>query len=150
MSGGDCEKESETHWFNSLPKVTQSSSPKKWRSVEENTLAVLNLNGFRLTDVSAQNLGYDLEGIDPNGDDIYIEVKSLEWQGQKFRMTNNEFAVAQIKKNKYYLALVIQNKETIEIGLVRNPIDSLKLTRQCVQWVWECSEYEFCPIRFKI
>lgn len=150
VSGGDCEKESETHWFNSLPKVTQSSSPKKWRSVEENTLAVLNLNGFRLTDVSAQNLGYDLEGIDPNGDDIYIEVKSLEWQGQKFRMTNNEFAVAQIKKNKYYLALVIQNKETIEIGLVRNPIDSLKLTRQCVQWVWECSEYEFYPIRFKI
>ena len=95
VSEDDCEKESVTHWFNSLPKITQSSSPKKWRSVEENTLAVLNLNGFRLTDVSAQNLGYDLEGIDPNGEDIYIEVKSLEWQGQKFRMTNNEFAVAQ-------------------------------------------------------
>ena len=118
-------------WFNSnITKDTDKKSVNKWRSAEENALVVLNANGFKLEDVASQNVGYDLAGIDPNGDDIYIEVKSLEWKGQKFRLTNNEYAVAQYKKEKYFLALVIQSQDYIEIGLIKNPIEGF--SNNCV------------------
>ena len=143
-----------SQWYND---ASSSSKPavynegvQKWRSAEENTLAALNANGFRLKDVSKQNLGFDLEGSDPNGKNIYIEVKSIDYVGQKFRMTNNEFAAAQYKPDCYYLALVFQSNDSFEISLIRDPINRLNLTRQVVQWVWECSEYEYRPMKFKM
>ena len=143
-----------SQWFNdadsSSKQVVNNDGIQKWRSAEENTLAVLNANGFRLKDVSKQNLGFDLEGSDPNGKNIYIEVKSIDYVGQKFRMTNNEFAAAQYKPGNYYLALVYQNKDSFEISLIKDPVNRLNLTRQVVQWVWECSDYEYKPMKFKI
>ena len=143
-----------SQWYND---ASSSSKPavyneglQKWRSAEENTLSALNANGFRLKDVSKQNLGFDLEGSDPNGKNIYIEVKSIDYVGQKFRMTNNEFAAAQYKPGNYYLALVYQNKDSFEISLIKDPVNRLNLTRQVVQWVWECTDYEYKPMRFKI
>lgn len=143
-----------SQWFNnassSLKSLVNNEGVQKWRSAEENTLAALNANGFRLKDVSKQNLGFDLEGSDPNGKNIYIEVKSIDYVGQKFRMTNNEFAAAQYKPSNYYIALVFQNKDTLEICLIKDPINRLNLTRQVVQWVWECSDYEYKPMKFSI
>ena len=142
-----------SQWYDSAANSKQTVNNEgihRWRSAEENTLVALNANGFRLKDVSKQNFGYDLEGYDPNGKDICIEVKSIDYIGQKFRMTNNEFAAAQFKPNNYYLALVFQNKETLDISLIKDPINCLELTRQCVQWVWECSGYEFKPMSFKL
>lgn len=142
-----------SQWFNnasSSKQIANNDGIQKWRSAEENTLAALNANGFRLKDVSKQNLGFDLEGSDPNGKNIYIEVKSIDYVGQKFRMTNNEFAAAQYKPNNYYIALVFQNKGTFEISLIKDPINRLNLTRQVVQWVWECSDYEYKPMKFSI
>ena len=144
----------EEHWFNSIANTTSKpnilNSTRKWRSAEENALSVLNSNGFDLQDVSTQNLGYDLEGIDPNKNHIYIEVKSLDYVGQKFKITNNEYAVAQYKQEQYYLALLIQSGEEIQIGFIKNPIESLSLSRQCVQWIWECPTYNFEPLTFKL
>lgn len=131
-------------------QVVNNKGIQKWRSAEENTLAALNANGFRLKDVSKQNLGFDLEGCDPNGKNIYIEVKSIDYVGQKIRMTNNEFAAAQYKPNNYYLALVYQNKDSLEISLIKDPVNRLNLIRQVVQWVWECSDYEYKPMKFKM
>jgi hypothetical protein len=143
-----------SQWYNdassSSKPVVNNESIQKWRSAEENTLAALNANGFRLRDVSKQNLGFDLEGCDPNGKNIYIEVKSIDYVGQKFRMTNNEFAAAQYKPDCYYLALVFQSNDSFEISLIRDPINRLNLTRQVVQWVWECSDYDYKPMKFKI
>jgi len=143
-----------SQWFNdadtSTKPVANNEGIQKWRSAEENTLAVLNANGFRLKDVSKQNLGFDLEGSDPNGKNIYIEVKSIDYVGQKFRMTNNEFAAAQYKPGNYYLALVYQNKDSFEISLIKDPVNRLNLTRQVVQWVWECTDYEYRPMKFSL
>lgn len=143
-----------SQWFNdadtSTKPVANNEGIQKWRSAEENTLAALNANGFRLKDVSKQNLGFDLEGSDPNGKNIYIEVKSIDYVGQKFRMTNNEFAAAQYKPSNYYLALVYQNKDSFEISLIKDPVNRLNLTRQVVQWVWECTDYEYRPMKFKL
>ena len=141
-------------WFNSSSSSSHSSplssGVQKWRSAEENTLTILNENGFHLEDVSKQNVGYDLSGTDPNGKQIYIEVKSVDYAGQKFRMTNNEFAAAQYNQDNYYLAIVHQTSDTLEIGLIKNPIRNISMNRQCVQWVWECSGYEYKPMKFKI
>ena len=142
-----------SQWFNNAStskQIANNDGIQKWRSAEENTLAALNANGFRLKDVSKQNLGFDLEGSDPNGNNIYIEVKSIDYVGQKFRMTNNEFAAAQYKPGNYYIALVLQNKDTLEISLIKDPINRLNLTRQVVQWVWECSDYEYKPMKFAL
>ena len=112
-----------SQWFNdaesSSKQAVNNDGIQKWRSAEENTLVALNANGFRLKDVSKQNLGFDLEGSDPNG------------------------------KN-YYLALVYQNKDSFEISLIKDPVNRLNLTRQVVQWVWECSDYEYKPMKFKL
>ena len=143
-----------SQWFNdaesSTKQVVNNDGIQKWRSAEENTLVALNANGFRLKDVSKQNLGFDLEGSDPNGKNIYIEVKSIDYVGQKFRMTNNEFAAAQYKPGNYYLALVYQNKDSFEISLIKDPVNRLNLTRQVVQWVWECTDYEYKPMKFSL
>jgi len=142
-----------SQWYDnasSSKRIANNDGIQKWRSAEENTLAALNANGFRLKDVSKQNLGFDLEGSDPNGKNIYIEVKSIDYVGQKFRMTNNEFAAAQYKPGNYYIALVLQNKDTLEISLIKDPINRLNLTRQVVQWVWECSDYEYKPMKFTL
>ena len=142
-----------SQWFNnasSSKQIVNNDGVQKWRSAEENTLSVLNANGFRLKDVSKQNLGFDLEGSAPDGKNIYIEVKSIDYVGQKFRMTNNEFAAAQYKPNNYYIALVYQNKDSLEISLIKDPVNRLNMTRQVVQWVWECSDYEYKPMKFKL
>ncbi len=139
-------------WFNleeskSFPATR--SNFLKWRSAEENTLEILNSKGFRLTDVSKQNIGYDLEGFDPEGREIQIEVKSINQIGEKFKLTNNEVAVAQEKKSTYYIAVVRQLERYIEIALISDPVKNLVLNRQCVQWIWECSNYDYTPIRFE-
>ncbi len=140
-------------WFNKsikTSKETIKASTRRWRNAEEQTLEILNLNGFNLEDVSKQNIGYDLEGLDPNGNDIQIEVKSITLPGQKFKLTNNEIAVAQEKQKSFYIAVVRQYEETFEIALISDPINNLTLNRQCVQWIWECEDYEYKPMKFEI
>lgn len=134
-----------------LTPIYQSSERfSKWRSAEELTLNLLNERGFSLQDVSKQNLGYDLSGKAPSGEQINIEVKSISFPGQKFKMTNNEVAVARNEKDSFYLALVRQEDTRVEICVIKNPTDTLVLNRQCVQWIWECSEYEYEPLIFNL
>lgn len=130
--------------------VTQKVVVKQWRCAEELTLEILNQKGFSLKDVSKQNVGYDLEGFDPNGKEVQIEVKSVSYVGQRFRFTNNEIAVAQDKRKTYYVAIVRQCDNIFEIALIQDPINNLTLNRQCVQWVWECENYDYKPIRFEM
>lgn len=135
---------------NSITEHAGMVALRKWRSAEENVLAILNNSGFKIRDISKQNVGYDLEGLTPTGENVYIEVKSLDYMGQKFRLTNNEYAVAQYYREKYYLALIVQSQEKIEICLIKNPLKQLVLSRQCIQWVWECSEYAYNPLVFNL
>lgn len=142
----------EDNWYNSkqISGEKIKYGIRKWRTSEEITLEILNLNGFNLKDVSKQNIGYDLDGYDPDGKEIHIEVKSITLPGQKFKLTNNEIGVAQEKPNCFYVAVVRQTDDYFEIAMISNPIKNLNLNRQCVQWIWECSEYEYNPKRFEI
>ena len=126
--------------------VTSDGSQYKWRRSEEKALLFFNQNGFSLKDVSRQNLGYDLSGTDPNGEQIYLEVKSVNHRGESFRMTNNEYAVAQLYGDKYFIVIVFQADDTVEFGLLQNPVANLDFERTVVQWVWNCNAYNYKPI----
>lgn len=130
--------------------TSQQVSLKRWRGAEQQVLAVLEAWGWGVTDVSRQNLGYDIEGCTPEGEDVFVEVKSLDYPGQPFTLTSNEEAVARQKGAAYRLALVRQTNAHLEIAFVPDPANQLKLARQCRQWVWECSAYEFLPERFSL
>lgn len=147
------ESNSVVNWFNKSKEASNDlikPSVKRWRSAEEQTLVFLNLNGFDLKDVSKQNIGYDLEGYDPDGNEIQIEIKSISLPGQKFKLTNNEIAVAQVKQKSFFVAIVRQYENIFEIALIPDPVNNLELNRQCVQWIWECENYEYKPMKFEI
>ena len=146
-------KSNVTQWFNNVKETKQEkivTGIRRWRSAEEQTLEILNLNGFNLEDVSKQNVGYDIAGFDPNGNEIQIEVKSITLPGQKFKLTNNEVAVAQEKRESFYVAVVRQLDDKFEIALIPDPANNLTLNRQCVQWIWECENYEYSPRTFEL
>ena len=68
----------------------------KWRAAELTVCEWLNQRGWQLRDVSKQNLGYDLEGTDPEGKRVMLEIKRVERVNTPFSMTNNEMGAAQV------------------------------------------------------
>jgi len=127
-------------------KPIEFKTAVRWRAVELMVMDALNASGFRLRDVSKSNLGYDLEGTDHENNIAYVEVKSITYGGEKFRLTNNEVALARELNGKYLLALALTSKNGVSIEIIRSPLNHLNVTRQCVQWVWEVDTYEFNPI----
>ncbi len=123
-------------------------SLKKWRGAEQQVLSLLELRGWSVKDVSRQNVGYDIEGVTPEGEKALIEVKAIEHPGQPFTITSNEEATARQEGDAYRLAIVRQAGANLEVAFVRDPANRLELTRQCRQWVWECSSYEYDPETF--
>lgn len=117
----------------------------KWRSAEQQVLEILNSEGWTAKDVSRQNIGYDIEATNPQGEIICVEVKSLKYEGQDFSLTSNEEATAREKGKEYVLALVIQKKDQLHVMFIENPLKIIQLERQCRQWVWLCSSYDFIP-----
>ena len=134
----------------SVEMSSQQFSLKRWRGAEQQVLAVLEAWGWKVEDVSRQNIGYDIEGRTPEGEDAFLEVKSIDYPGQAFTLTSNEEAVARQKGKAYRLVIVRQTNDCLEIAFIEDPIHKLKLTRQCRQWVWECGSYEFDPERFAV
>ena len=131
-------------------KLNPQISLKRWRSAEQQVLSVLTALGWDVEDVSRQNIGYDIEGRTPEGKDAFVEVKAIDHPGQAFTLTSNEEAVPRQKGMAYRLALVRQTGEHLEIAFIEDPVNNIKLTRQCRQWVWECSAYDFNPERFAL
>lgn len=125
-------------------------SLKKWRSGEQQVLSLLSDRGYILSDVSRQNLGYDLEGMAPEGTPVFIEVKTIDYPGQPFTLTNNEVAVAGEKTEMYFLAIVRQSSEALEVAMIQDPANRLAMTRKCRQWMWECSSYNFEPEAYSL
>lgn len=124
---------------------SKSVSLVKWRSAEQQVLEILNSEKWSAKDVSLQNIGYDIEAQNPQGKMIGVEVKSLKYEGQNFSLTSNEEATAREMGEAYVLALVIQKKEQLHVMFIENPLKVIQLERQCRQWVWLCSSYDFRP-----
>ncbi|MGZ3527621.1 MAG: protein NO VEIN domain-containing protein, partial [Vulcanimicrobiaceae bacterium] len=113
----------------------------RWRGAEQIVTQILTAQGFIVEDVSRQNIGYDLRAVKAAAS-VCIEVKHVEAMGKPFILTMNEETVAREKRNQYAIAIIAQGDEGVSFGLVRDPVQTLKMDRQCRQWVWECSSYD--------
>lgn len=129
-----------------IKHITSRSLPA-WRGAEQYVAQVLEEAGYHVEDRSRQNLGYDLY-VEKLPRKFYIEVKLLDYAGQPFVITPNEQAVARECADSYILALALRDKAGTHLQFVNNPVESLNFIRQCRQWVWECSDYEFAPTQY--
>ncbi len=122
--------------------ITSRSLPA-WRGAEQYVALMLGEHGYQVEDRSRQNLGYDLY-VEKEGRKYYVEVKLLDYAGQPFIITTNEETVARECGDAYIIALTLRGSNGgAHIQFVHDPARTLKFVRQCRQWVWECSEYEF-------
>ena len=132
------------------PRPSQSEntiSISRWRHGENVVGDVFRGQGNDVEDHSRQNLGYDL--LARRGDEtFYVEVKTISRAGEPFILTTNEEVVAREKGNQYLIALQREIPGFVELAILRNPAATLKLDRQCRQWVWECSTYSYNPRKF--
>ncbi|MDA7858623.1 DUF3883 domain-containing protein [Mariniblastus sp.] len=119
----------------------------KWRSAEIQVMDYLRTQGWKVTDVSKRNVGYDLEAISTSGETIYFETKSISKVGDTFSLTTNEEVVARQHGNKYVLALTHITDAYLEIDFIPDPANNLPFIRICKQWAWVCETYPFNPLR---
>ena len=112
----------------------------KWRSAEQQCIDIEKYFGNTATDVSKQNVGYDIESTTPDGHKRYIEVKSITEDGS-FSITNNEYTAAHQYGEQYYLCLLIQSSQNTQAIYVQNPLETLKFEKRIRQWEWYCDTY---------
>ena len=81
--------------------------------------------GYDPRDVSAQNVGYDIESRDPKTGDLrFIEVKGRVKGAQTVTITKNEILTALNKPESFILAIVTVDAGYTECRYVRHPFES--------------------------
>lgn len=109
----------------------------KWRTAELAVLNWLNSRGWQLTDVSKQNLGYDLVGLGPDGDRAMIEIKRVQRPDARFAMTNNEMGAMQSEAGRYLLGIVIGDGRYTRFMLLDPSDKAVPRERVCRAWEWQ-------------
>lgn len=109
---------------------------EKWRTAELAVAEWLNLRGWNVSDVSKQNLGYDLVGISPDGDRTMIEIKRVQRPDAQFSMTNNEMGAVQSEAGRYLLGIVIGEGRYSRLMLLDPTDNSVPRERVCRAWEW--------------
>ncbi|MFC7959214.1 DUF3883 domain-containing protein [Rhodococcoides kroppenstedtii] len=125
-------------------KISTSSNASAWRAAELIVMDLMKELGYSVSDHSRQNIGYDILAKGPTGD-LFVEVKAITYAGQAFALTPNEESFARDSGNRYVVALVHRALDAVNIQFIPDARNTLQYIKQCRQWVWECSEYEFIP-----
>lgn len=81
-------------------------------------------NGRTPTDVSKENLGFDIRSINQDGSVRYIEVKARAGIGD-VALTQNEWFKAKRFKDDYYLYAVLNASSKRELFIIQNPTEKL-------------------------
>ncbi|WP_328534775.1 DUF3883 domain-containing protein [Micromonospora zamorensis] len=113
----------------------------RWRVAEEAARQYLNARGWDLRDVSTQNVGYDLEGTQPDGTPVRIEVKKVDRSDARFAMTNNEMSLMLGTPGAYYLAVVVGDGRYAKLMLLDPSREGLTRERVCRRWDWEFTDW---------
>lgn len=113
----------------------------KWRTAELAVLDWLNSRGWQLTDVSKQNLGYDLVGLGPDGNRTMIEIKRVERPDARFAMTNNEMGAVQSEAGRYLLGIVIGDGRYVRFMLLDPTDKAVPRERVCRAWEWQFMDW---------
>jgi hypothetical protein len=113
----------------------------RWRTAEVATMEYLNSRGWRLEDVSGQNVGYDLSGSNPAGAPVRIEVKKVDHPDARFAMTNNEMSLMLASPGGYVLAVLVGDGRYVRLMLVDPSNEGLPKERVCRRWDWEFTDW---------
>lgn len=113
----------------------------QWRTAEIATMEYLNARGWSLNDVSKQNVGYDLEGINPRGESARVEVKKVSRPDDGFSMTNNEMSLMQYSAKGYFLALLVGEGSHSKLMLLDPSQDEVPRERVCRRWDWYFTDW---------
>ncbi|MGF7123282.1 DUF3883 domain-containing protein [Rhodococcus sp. TAF43] len=113
----------------------------RWRTAEVATMEYLNGRGWRLEDVSGQNVGYDLSGSNPAGEPVRIEVKKVDHADARFAMTNNEMSLMLASPGGYLLAVLIGDGRYVKLMIVDPSNEGLPKERVCRRWDWEFTDW---------
>ncbi|WP_406387264.1 sacsin N-terminal ATP-binding-like domain-containing protein [Streptomyces sp. NBC_00887] len=120
----------------SLPAVIA-----RWRTAEVATMEFLNGRGWNLRDVSGQNVGYDLEGTDPDARQVRVEVKKVDHPDARFAMTNNEMSLMLTAPGGYLLAVIVGDGRHVKLLLLDPSSEDLPRERVCRRWDWEFTDW---------
>lgn len=82
-------------------------------------------NGRQPTDVSKENLGFDIRSIDKEGAARYIEVKARAANAD-VALTQNEWFKARRFKDDYYLYAVLNASIAPKLYVIQNPAENLE------------------------
>ncbi|OBJ86047.1 hypothetical protein A9W97_18730 [Mycobacterium gordonae] len=113
----------------------------RWRTAEVATMEYLNSRGWRLEDVSGQNVGYDLSGSNPAGELRRIEVKKVDHADARFAMTNNEMSLMLASAGGYLLAVLVGDGRYVKLMLIDPSNENLPKERVCRRWDWEFTDW---------
>ncbi len=111
----------------------------KWRDAEAKCVLIEESFGNTAADVSLKNYGYDVESTTPDGKKRYIEVKSVK-KDLAFTMTNNEYTAADLYGEEYYICLLVEDDNKLEVHYIKNPLENAKFEKRIRQWEWICLE----------
>lgn len=131
--------------------VTKVHKPflTKWRNAEQKCIEIEQFFGNKATDVSRRNEGYDILSITPDNKKRYIEVKSVkkDWE---FSLTNNEYTAASLYLDDYFICLLCENSENLEVRYIQSPLSNASFEKRIKQWEWVCNEFSFSEFKFDI
>jgi hypothetical protein len=82
-------------------------------------------NGRQPTDVSKENLGFDIRSIDKEGAARYIEVKARAANAD-VALTQNEWFKAKRFRDDYYLYAVLNASNDPKLYVIQNPAEKLE------------------------
>ena len=118
-----------------IPMIFQIKGAEMARDEEVEAAAmefVMNYEkklGNTPTDVSSENLGFDIRSQKANGDICYIEVKGRAAVGAVW-LTPNEWQMAQRFYEKYWLYIVFNAKSSPDLTLIPNPAKTLPVVEE--------------------
>jgi hypothetical protein len=118
-----------------------SGAIARWRAAEIAVMEHLNQRGWKLTDVSRQNVGYDLDGLSADGHPVHVEVKKVESKDSRFALTNNEMSVMVGASSRYLLAIVIGDGPSAQMAILDPLLDQVPRERVCRRWEWEYTDW---------
>lgn len=112
-----------------LPSINQSTAMKSDDEIErigmEISMKFEKDNNREPTDVSKENLGFDIRSIDKEGTARYIEVKARAANAE-VALTQNEWFKAKRFKDDYYLYAVMSASTDPKLYIIQNPAEKLE------------------------
>lgn len=112
-----------------VPTINPSPCMKTDDEIErigmETTMKYEKDNGREPTDVSKENLGFDIRSIDTEGAARYIEVKARATNAE-VALTQNEWFKAKRFKDDYYLYAVMNASTEPKLYIIQNPAEKLE------------------------